>query len=67
MNWRENETLDDAAARLLAGWYEREKRKASGRLQAPEQIADANGNEEGHAAFLRISGAVYAIRACARQ
>lgn len=38
-NWRETESTEDAARRLLAVLDERSRRnKASGRLQAPEQI-----------------------------
>lgn len=40
-NWREEETLEAAARRLLAEWDERiAKKKAAERLEASEQIAD---------------------------
>ncbi len=61
MNWRENETIEDAAARLLAGLVEREKRKASERLKASEKFEGGkpgryseNGKDDGPQRFERV-------------
>ena len=38
MNWRETESLEEAARRLIGVMDERAKKRLSGRLQAPEKF-----------------------------
>ena len=60
-NWRETESMEDAARRLIGVMDERAKKRqqASGRLEAPEQIQKRPADERNQGVSLTQSAGQY--------